>query len=468
MVFSSTVFLFLFLPAVWLLYLLIPGRYIIARNILLGIASLLFYAYGEPIYVSIMLLSVLFNYCAARSIGTARDKSDEKRRRALTVFAVVINLVLLGFFKYVPWLCSLLPFDVPLPVLSLPIGISFYTFQVLSYVLDVSRGQCRVQNNYFNLLLYISFFPQLIAGPIVAYDDIEAQLSERTVTLNRTANGIRRFILGLSKKILISNTAAVIADAAFAAADPSSALAWAGALCYSIQIYFDFSGYSDMAIGLASMFGFSIMENFNYPYSAVTIRDFWRRWHISLTDWFRTYVYIPLGGNRISGARTIFNRIFVFFLTGLWHGANFTYILWGLWHGGLMMLERVCSFDKLEKKRAWQIPLRIYTLLCVVLGFVMFRAPSVSVGFSFIAAMFSFGGSAADALGYFNPYTVLMLCAGLLFSAPVLPAIRAHFCAVGRESVWDGILSVICIPLFLLCVMTLASSAFNPFIYYIF
>ena len=468
MVFSSTVFLFLFLPAVWLLYLLIPSRYIIARNVLLGAASLLFYAYGEPIYIVIMLLSVLFNYCAARSIGTAQEHADEKRRRALTVFAVIINLIVLGFFKYVPWLCSLLPFDVPLPGLSLPVGISFYTFQVLSYVLDVSRGQCRVQKNYFNLLLYISFFPQLIAGPIVAYDDIEAQLSHRTVTLDKTANGIRRFVLGLTKKILISNTAAVIADAAFSASVPSTALAWAGALCYSIQIYYDFSGYSDMAIGLASMFGFSILENFNYPYSAVTIRDFWKRWHISLTNWFRTYVYIPLGGNRCSGTRTIFNRIFVFFLTGIWHGANFTYILWGLWHGGLMMLERVCRFDQLEKKRVWQIPLRIYTLLSVILGFVMFRAPSVGAGFAFIGKMFSVGGNAADVLGYFSPYTVVMLGLGILFSAPILPAIRTWFCNRGWQSVWNGILSVLCIPLFLLCVMTLASSAFNPFIYYIF
>ena len=468
MVFSSTVFLFLFLPAVWLLYLLIPGRYIIARKDLLGIASLLFYAYGEPIYIAIMLLSVLFNYCAARSIGTAREHHDEKRRHALTVFSVIINLVILGFFKYVPWLCSLLPFDVPLPGLSLPVGISFYTFQVLSYVLDVSRGQCSVQKNYFNLLLYISFFPQLIAGPIVAYDDIEAQLSHRTVTLDKTASGIRRFVLGLSKKLLISNTAALIADAAFAASAPSSALTWAGALCYSIQIYFDFSGYSDMAIGLASMFGFSILENFNYPYSAVTIRDFWKRWHISLTNRFRTYVYIPLGGNRVSGTRTIFNRIFVFFLTGIWHGANFTYILWGLWHGGLMMLERVCRFEQLEKKRAWQIPLRIYTLLAVVLGFVMFRAPSIGEGFSFIDRMFSFGGNASDVMHYFSPYTVVMLGFGVLFSAPILPAIRTRLVSCGRESLWNGIVSVLCVPLFLLCVMTLASSAFNPFIYYIF
>lgn len=468
MVFSSTVFLFLFLPATWLLYLLIPQRYIIARNVLLGIASLLFYAYGEPVYISIMLMSVLFNYCAARAVGRARTEGAERRRRFLTAFSVTVNLLILGFFKYVPWLCSFLPFDVPLPGLSLPVGISFYTFQVLSYVLDVSRGQCRVQKNYFNLLLYISFFPQLIAGPIVAYDDIEAQLSSRTVTVAGTAAGIRRFVLGLSKKLLVSNTAAVLADAAFAAADPSSALAWTGAVCYSLQIYFDFSGYSDMAIGLASMFGFSICENFNYPYSAVTIRDFWKRWHISLTTWFRTNVYIPLGGNRCSTARTIFNRIFVFFLTGIWHGANFTYILWGLWHGGLMMLERLCRFDVLERRRALQIPLRIYTLLCVVLGFVMFRASSVGAGFAFIGAMFSFGGGIADAAGYFDPYTVLMLACGVLFSAPVLPYLRRRAQASGHETLWRGAESVICILLFLLCVMTLASSAFNPFIYYIF
>ncbi|MBQ8577440.1 MAG: MBOAT family protein [Clostridia bacterium] len=468
MVFSSTVFLFVFLPTVWLLYLLIPKNCITAKNILLGITSLLFYAYGEPVYIVIMLFSVLFNYCAARGIGAAMERGDEGRRKFLTGFSVVVNLIILGFFKYVPWLCSLLPFDVPLPALSLPVGISFYTFQVLSYVLDVSRGTCGVQKNYFNLLLYISFFPQLIAGPIVAYEDIRAQLSDRTVTLSGTVSGIRRFIWGLSKKLLISNAAAVIADAAFAAESPSSALAWAGAVCYCIQIYFDFSGYSDMAIGLASMFGFSICENFNYPYSAATIRDFWKRWHISLTSWFRQYVYIPLGGNRCSTARTVFNRIFVFFLTGLWHGANFTYILWGLWHGGLMMLERLCHFDALEKKRAVRPLLRLYTLLAVAVGFVMFRVADVGQGFSFLCAMFSFSGNPADASGYFTPYTVVLLVCGILFSAPILPYLREKLTQSGHETLCNAVSSVVCIPLYLLCVMTLASSAFNPFIYYIF
>ncbi len=468
MVFSSTVFLFVFLPAVWLIYLLIPARFITVRNIWLGITSLLFYAYGEPVYIIIMLFSVLFNYCAARSVATAMEHRNEKRKKHLTVFAVVINLAILGFFKYVPWLCSLLPFEVPLPALSLPVGISFYTFQVLSYVLDVSRGKCAVQKNYFNLLLYISFFPQLIAGPIVAYDDICLQLSDRQVTLTKTAKGIRRFVFGLSKKLLISNAAAVIADAAFAAAAPSAAFAWTGALAYCLQIYFDFSGYSDMAIGLASMFGFDILENFNYPYSAVSIRDFWKRWHISLTSWFQQYVYIPLGGNRISGARTILNRITVFFLSGLWHGANFTYILWGLWHGGLMMFERVCHIDALEKKHVWRPLLRVYTLLCVALGFVMFRAPDISHGFSFIGSMFSFAGSPADVTGYLSPYALLMLFCGTVFSAPLLPYLRRKMTDAGHETACNVIAGIVCIPLYLLCVMTLASSAFNPFIYYIF
>ena len=463
MVFSSTVFLFLFLPAVWLLYLLIPKKAISARNVLLGIASLLFYAYGEPIYIVIMLFSVLFNYAAAIAIG-----KSEHRKRVLTVFAVAVNLFILGFFKYIPWLCSLLPFEVPLPALALPVGISFYTFQILSYVLDVSRGRVAVQNNYFTLLLYISFFPKLIAGPIVTYDDIKEQLSSREVTLSSTAYGIRRFILGLSKKLIISNTAAVIADAAFSAAAPSSAFAWAGAITYCLQIYFDFSGYSDMAIGLASMFGFSICENFNYPYSATTIRDFWKRWHISLTTWFREYVYIPLGGNRGSTARTIFNRIFVFFLTGIWHGANFTYIIWGLWHGALMMLERLLRFDLLEKKRPLRPLLRVYTLLCVALGFVVFRAPNITHALRFIGRMFTFGGSSADVSGFFSPYTVLVLALGVLLSAPLYASMQKKALACGKESLWNGFVSVLCIPLFVLCVMTLASSSFNPFIYYIF
>ncbi|MCQ2433399.1 MAG: MBOAT family protein [Clostridia bacterium] len=420
-----------------------------------------------------MIVSVFFNFVTARAIFDARETGNETRRKRLTVFAVAVNLFILAFFKYVPWLAGLfesaVDIHLPLPYLALPVGISFYTFQELSYVLDVSRGKASVQRNYFTLLLYISFFPQLIAGPIVTYEAIREQLTERTVTVEKTALGVRRFLYGLSKKLLISNTAALIADAAFASSAPSLSLAWAGAVCYSLQIYFDFSGYSDMAIGLASMFGFSLAENFNYPYSAVTVRDFWKRWHISLTNWFREYVYIPLGGNRVSGARTVLNRYIIFFLTGFWHGANFTYILWGLWHGTLMMFERLVHMERLEKKRILHLPLRLYTLLTVVLGFVMFRAPSVTAGFRFIGSMFSASGTpSSDVTGLLSPYVIFMLFCGVILSFPLLALLRTFFEKIHAGMIFDVFEYILCIPLFFLCVMTLASTSFNPFIYYIF
>lgn len=472
MVFSSAVFLFLFLPAVWILHALIPAKYLRARNVLLGIASILFYAYGEPIYILLMLGSVLINYAAARLISSAAEKGSVSRKKAFTVLAVIVNLAILGFFKYVPWLVSLInahtPLSLPVPGFTMPIGISFYTFQILSYVLDVSKGTADAQKNFFNLLLYISFFPQLIAGPIVTYNEIREQLTCREVTAEKTARGIKRFLFGLSKKLLISNTAAVIADAAFGAAELTTSLAWAGAVGYCIQIYFDFSGYSDMAVGLASLFGFRIGENFNYPYSAVSIRDFWKRWHISLTSWFRTYVYFPLGGNRKGGARTVLNRYIVFFLTGFWHGANFTYILWGLWHGTLMMFERVTNLGRLEEKKPLRPLLRLYTLLCVAVGFVMFRAPSLSAGFSYLGAMFSSRPGVSELGALLTPYAAAVMLTGIVLSMPLLPKIRACAAASGHALAWDRAEYVLCAPLFALCVMTLASSSFNPFIYYIF
>ena len=472
MVFSSAVFLFVFLPAVWVLHTLIPRRFIGARNVLLGAASLIFYAYGEPVYIFLMLASVLVNYAAALLLSRAARTGRDKLKKALTVLTVAVNLGVLGFFKYVPWLVSLLnahtPLTLPVPGFTMPIGISFYTFQILSYVLDVARGQTEAQRNWFRLLLYISFFPQLIAGPIVAYNDIREQLSERTVTIEGTAAGVRRFVFGLSKKLLISNTAAVMADAAFGAEHPSSALAWLGAFAYCIQIYFDFSGYSDMAVGLASLFGFRIGENFNYPYFAVSIRDFWKRWHISLTSWFRNYVYIPLGGNRKGATRTVLNRYLVFFLTGFWHGADFTYILWGLWHGTLMMFERVTRFERLTEKK-WMRPLtRLYTLLAVAVGFVMFRAEGVTKGFSFLGAMFGFRGGTSDLGAMLTPYALAVLCCGVVLSAPLFPALRKRAADGGHAAGWHVFETVLCLPLYALCVMTLASSSFNPFIYYIF
>lgn len=472
MVFSSTVFLFLFLPLVWLVHSAIPGRFTKARNAVLAVFSVVFYAYGEPVYIFIMLASVTLNYFSALIV----ERSEGREKTVVCTLAVVLDLGVLALFKYVPWLVatvnSAFSLGLPMPNLTIPVGISFYTFQILSYVIDVKRGVVKAQRNYANLFLYISFFPQLIAGPIVKYSDIADQISSRTVTLDRTARGIRRFIVGLSKKVLISNTAAVIADAAFSALSPSSLLAWSGAIAYCLQLYFDFSGYSDMAIGLARIFGFELSENFNYPYSSMSVCDFWKKWHISLTSWFREYVYYPLGGSRCDRKRAMFNRFIVFFLSGLWHGANFTFILWGMWHGALMVFEQLTGLNKRRETFVGRVLMRVYTLLAVVLGFVMFRADNVAAAFSYIGRMFSFTNGAigaTDAAMYFSPWTVIMLVAAILFSTPIIPAIRSRF---GRMKNVGTVLSVIgytaVVPLFMLCVGMLATSAFNPFIYYIF
>ncbi|MBE6569655.1 MAG: MBOAT family protein [Ruminococcaceae bacterium] len=467
MVFSSSVFMFMFLPLVWLLYTVIPDRYIKAKNAVLGIFSVIFYAFGEPVYIVLMLGSIVLNYFAAVFIG----KASEKGKNIICTVAIAANLLVLGIYKYSPWIVRVIndacSTAFPVPEFTIPVGISFYTFQILSYVVDVKQGKAEIQKNIFNLLLYIAFFPQLIAGPIVRYIDIQSQIENRTVTAEKTANGIRRFISGIAKKILISNTAAVIADAAFAGEEISTLFAWAGAIAYCIQLYFDFSGYSDMAIGLASVFGFTICENFNYPYSAVSVRDFWKRWHISLTTWFREYVYFALGGNRKGKARTILNRLFVFFLTGLWHGANFTFVVWGLWHGFLMMFEQLVHFDKLTAIRPLRPLTRLYTLLTVCLGFVVFRAPDMTSAMQYISRMFSFTGSGADALVHFSPYTCLILIFGILLSFPVLPTLRKHLAVSGKTAAAFEIAGyVLALPILMLCIMQLASSTFNPFIYY--
>ena len=468
MVFSSTVFLFLFLPAVWILYTVIPQRFLRAKNVILSVASLLFYAYGEPVYVLIMLASVTFNYFAARLI-----ESFPRAKKPVCAVAVCINLATLALFKYVPWLTSLanssFGLSLPVPALSIPVGISFYTFQILSYVIDVFRGKTKVQHSYINLFLYISFFPQLIAGPIVKYGDIAAAIECRTVTVEKTARGVRRFIVGLSKKVLISNTVAVVADAAFASESPSSALLWCGAIAYCLQLYFDFSGYSDMAIGLAGIFGFTLNENFNYPYIAPSVCDFWKRWHISLTSWFREYVYFPLGGSRCSKPRAMLNRFIVFALSGLWHGADLTYLLWGIWHGVLMVAEQLTGFAGLAEKRAARPLTRIYTLLAVLLGFVLFRADSISAAFTYIGGMFSFTGGFADISQYLNGWTVSVFFLALVFSTPVIPSVRDRLCRTsGTKAALSAVGYAAVIPLFALSVGMLASSSFNPFIYYIF
>ncbi len=467
MLFSSSVFLFLFLPILWLLYVLIPKKWIEARNFLLVIASLFFYAFGEPLYILLMIGSVTFNYLLALWL----DRTSEKRKNLLCALGVAANLAMLGVFKYSPWVMSgingWLGLSLSVPDLTIPVGISFYTFQILSYVVDVRKGKVAAQKNYVHLLLYISFFPQLIAGPIVKYQDIADQIVCRRVTAEKCAAGIRRFLMGLGKKIVISNTAAVIADAAFGGGEISSFFAWAGAICYCIQLYFDFSGYSDMAIGLAKMFGFDISENFNYPYSAVSVRDFWKRWHISLTSWFREYVYFSLGGNRRGKVRTILNRVFIFFLTGLWHGANITFVVWGLWHGFLMLFEQTVSFDKLAAKK-WARPFtRLYTLLTVAIGFVIFRAPSMGEAWQYLGRMFSFSSSPSDVLPYLSPYVCLILAVGMVLSAPLFPWLKKKLTATeGGKILCTVVGSVGALLVLALCIMLLASSTFNPFIYY--
>ncbi|MBR6873366.1 MAG: MBOAT family protein [Ruminococcus sp.] len=466
MTFSSVIFLFVFLPVTFLLYAVIPQK--TARNIILAAASLVFYAFGEPIAVIIMVISIIFNYI----FGLAA--SGDKHPKVAVFLAVLINIGLLIAYKYTGFFAetfnSITGLDIPVPDIRLPIGISFFTFQGLSYVIDVYRDKKLVQRNLFSVLLYISFFPQLIAGPIVRYEDIAAQIREREFSADRVSRGINRFILGLGKKVLIANQMGIVADTVFKF-DPDQVgmlPSWLGAVCYSLQIFFDFSGYSDMAIGLGCMFGFDFRENFDYPYIAPNIQNFWRRWHISLSTWFKEYVYIPLGGNRKGQARTVFNKLLVFFLTGFWHGANFTFIVWGMLHGMCQMLE---TYQIIPTKKKWFRPIgHIYTLLVVILAFVIFRADTLTQGFGLIGNMFS--GHAGDAAvnAEIMSYTSVMFMIGLAFamilSTPVFKVIRAKISATKGAVAYDYVSYAVSLVIFGLCILSLISSKYNPFIYF--
>lgn len=462
MVFSSLIFLSIFLPAVFILYLLIPG--IRARNILLLIASLLFYAYGEPVYVILMIGAAFLNYLWALLI-----QKSEKYRKVFLWMSVIENLGILGVFKYAGFLAesfnSLTGLNIPVPELALPIGISFFTFQAMSYVFDVYRGEVRAQTNFPRILLYISFFPQLIAGPIVKYHDIELELSNRKVTAPEVAMGVRRFIIGLGKKVLIANYMGVIADTLFTAqiSDINILSAWLGAVSYMLQIYFDFSGYSDMAIGLGWMFGFHFKENFQYPYTATSIRDFWNRWHISLSGWFKEYLYIPLGGNRKGRARTCFNKIIVFACTGIWHGANVTFLFWGLYHGFFLMLEEYIPFLRKEGGRVKQILGHVYAIFVVMIGFVFFRADTIGQGLFWIQQMFTgihFEDTAMRlCLSLLTPVHLTAIAAGIIGSMPVRNTLE-------KNKGLQGVSWAVSLGILLLCILNLASGTYNPFIYF--
>lgn len=465
MVFSSPIFLFFFLPIVYLGYLAMPRW---ARNGWLAAASIVFYAFGQLHYTLLLLASVTANYVFGRLLMRGGT-----HRKALVGCAAAANLLLLGAFKYLDFLAETLNrlpgVLLPLPGIVLPIGISFYTFQGLSYVIDVYRRPEEGTKSFGKLLLYISFFPQLIAGPIIKYHDVSAQIDRRERTPGRTLTGLSRFITGLAKKMLLANTAGQVADGVFAleAGALDFRLAWLGAVCYTLQIYFDFSGYSDMAIGLGKLFGFDFAENFNLPYVSRSIREFWRRWHISLSSWFRDYLYIPLGGNRKGARRTGINKGIVFFATGLWHGANWTFVLWGLWHGLFAVLEDANVIPKRLRQSALG---QLYTLLVVTVGFVLFRAETLPAAAVMISQMFTgFAVTHAHTLtlyGLLDGWTVFLLLAAAVTALGLPQWLTAAAGNVLAPSVRTGARAAWYAVLFLLSVTALASAAFNPFIYF--
>ena len=466
MVFSSPIFLFVFLPVTYLGYRILPGLPL--RNAWLTLASLVFFSFGQLPYLVLLLISVLINYLFGLWL-----QSGERHRRLAAGLAAAANLSLLGVFKYVDFIIStinsLSGAELALTGIVLPIGISFYTFQGMSYVIDVYRHPEWGTRNPGKLLLYISFFPQLIAGPIVIYHDVADQIDRRELTPELTLSGLRRFILGFGKKILLANSTGEIADAVFAmtADQLDFRLAWLGAVCYTLQIYFDFSGYSDMAIGLGRMFGFRFLENFNYPYISSSIKEFWRRWHISLSSWFRDYLYIPLGGNRKGKVRTELNKAVVFFCTGLWHGASWIFVLWGLWHGLFIILEDLLPKGGKVRKALGHVT----TLLIVLLGFVLFRADTLeSAGLMFSQMFTGFAFTLqSDALlrDLLTPLNLATVALGVLCSLPLLPWVRYKAQGDGKGALALRVGSyALSAGLYLLCVMNLAGSAFNPFIYF--
>ena len=406
MLFSSLVFLFTFLPITLLVYYLVPRK---VKNVVLLIASLIFYAWGEPVYIFLMLISILFNYFCGMDIALKAGRKSQVRS---LIFTIVVNLFILGFFKYygfiVTNLNAILPFYIPYRKLELPIGISFYTFQTLSYIIDVYRGNVDVQVNLIDFGTYVTMFPQLIAGPIVQYADVERQLRERKESLTKFGYGAWFFVMGLAKKVLLANTIGSIYENIAAMDGMSVVTAWLGCLAYTFQIYFDFSGYSDMAVGLGKMFGFEFMQNFNYPYISKSVTEFWRRWHISLGSWFREYVYIPLGGNRVTVPRHLLNLLIVWFLTGLWHGASWNFVAWGLFYGVILITEKYFT-GKILAKLPGAVQ-TLYTMILVMLGWVLFFSPTLGSALTWIGNMFGQG-----ATGFMDSQALYLIMRNWLF-----------------------------------------------------
>jgi len=470
MVFSSLIFLYVFLPVFLTSYYLAPIRW---RNHVALIGSLLFYAWGEPVFAGVLILSSLCDYGLSHCLANP-GKGPAYRRGVLTV-GLILNLGLLGYFKYANFfvgqtnglLAWLGQGSLVWTQIALPIGISCFTFQAFSYVLDINRGVGELQKNPLYTGLYISFFPQLIAGPIVRYETIAAEIKNRKETLDDFTSGVTRFIIGFVKKILLANTMAVVADSAFDSETPVSvALSWLGLFAYAFQIYFDFSGYSDMAIGMGKMFGFHFLENFDYPYSSKSVTEFWRRWHISLGTWFRDYVYFPLGGSRVnSKMRLVFNLFVVWFLTGVWHGANWTFILWGLMYFLLITAEKLTGFEK--KTRRLGVLRNIYLLFCVLMGWVLFRSADLPYALGYYRQLFGAAGNALTDGPFFallSQYWVFLACAAL-FSFPVAKALGKKV-DTKTKKLPAAVYAVCLLALMLIAVSYVVKGSYNPFIYF--
>ncbi len=462
MIFSTTTFLFLFLPIILIVYYNPFLKSLQFRNAVLIISSIFFYAWGEPVFVLLMLLSIFVNWILG--LFVEKERGTNKAKAAVTV-SVVFNLGLLFVFKYLTFTLeninalfgtNLNTFDI-----VLPIGISFFTFQAMSYVIDVYRGNGEVQKNPFNVALYISFFPQLIAGPIVRYQTIADQIKERHENFYDFTNGVYRFMIGFCKKVLIANNVALVADEVFGNTDNSAATAWIGAIAYTLQILFDFSGYSEMAIGLGKMFGFTFLENFDYPYISKSVSEFWRRWHISLGTWFRDYVYFPLGGSRVKKSRLVFNLFVVWLCTGIWHGANWTFVLWGLLYFVILTLEKLTGFA--EKLKGFG---HIYTMFFVIMGWVLFRAENIGKAWEYIKTMFGAGSAGLfdeTALFYLSNYKFYFI-AGMLCCFPIIPFVKKR---INTEKAAIKIVSgLFLLTVFILSLTFIIKGSYNPFIYF--
>lgn len=471
MVFSSLLFLFLFLPVVLVVYFAVPRKF---KNLVLLVVSLFFYAWGEPVYVLLMVATILIDWVHGLLTERYQKRNEDRKAKIVVISAIIINIGMLAFFKYTDFFIGnvngLFGAEIPLLKIALPIGISFYTFQIMSYVIDVYRGDTKAQHNIISFGAYVVLFPQLIAGPIVRYRTVADELDERRETVSDFSSGVSRFMMGLGKKVLLANNIGLLWDqiSGLDAATLPVVTAWIGILAFAFQIYFDFSGYSDMAIGLGRMFGFHFLENFDYPYLSKSITEFWRRWHISLSTWFKEYVYIPLGGNRHGLAKQIRNILVVWLLTGFWHGASWNFMLWGVYFGVLLIIEKLFLLKYLKKAPSWVG--HVYTMFLVLISWVIFAFDNLSGGLGYLGAMFGLNGA-----GFANSQTVYLLYTNLLMLV-ILAIASTHLGKTlankllaklqSRPVIAEVIKNVAFVGIFFLSVAYLVDASYNPFLYF--